>query len=175
VTLNAAQKLPEPTPAEQFNAVVAETTPKLFRLAARLVGSQADAEDVLQESYVRAFDAWRLGRFEGRAALDTWLYRIVVRTAVSHLRTRKRGDARDQAYGVPGSDALSRIEASAELRELAQWLDLLPEEQRSALVLKELEGLSTAEVAEVLECSVGAVEQRLHRARASLKKRCDRE
>ena len=179
MTLEAAKYLEAPAAsspgAAEFNALVAETAPRLFRLAARLLGSQADAEDVLQESYVRAFDAWRQGGFQQRATGMTWLYRIVTHVALNHLRARTRKDARDAAYGASGPDALQALETNAELRQLATWLDLLPEEQRTALVLKELEGLSAPEVAQVLGCSVGAVEQRVHRARTTLRKMCERE
>lgn len=164
-----------PTDAAAFDCIVSQTAPKLFRLAARILGSQADAEDVLQESYVRAFDAFRTGRFDGRSTHLTWLYRIVTRVALNQLRTRRRGDAREQHWKPSGGDPLLALEASAELQEMSKWLELLPEDQRTVLVLKELEGMSAAEVAEVLECTVGAVEQRLHRARAALRKVSDRE
>ncbi len=161
--------------AEAFNRIVAETSGRLFRLAARILGSQTDADDVLQESYVRAFHAWRSGRFAQRAGELTWLYAIVTRVALNALRARKRGASREQRWRVPTSSPLAAMEARAELGELAQWLDALTEDQRAVLVLKELEGLSTSEVAEILDCSVGAVEQRLTRARAALRERCDRE
>jgi len=166
---------PPPTAPPDFQAVVASTSTRLYRLAARVLGSEADAEDVLQDAYLRAFEAWRGGGFDARSSIDTWLYRIVIRVAVNFLRTRRRSDAREAAAPAAGSNAQRALEARAELAELSKWLDLLPPDQRAALVLKELEGLSSADVAQVLECSVGAVEQRLFRARATLRKRSDHE
>jgi RNA polymerase sigma-70 factor, ECF subfamily len=162
--------------AAAFAAVVTATTPRLFRLAARMLGSLQEAEDVLQDAYVRAFDALREGRFDRRSSVDTWLYRIVTNTAIDALRARRR-----RAH--KGSDPLEEIElpeqvSSAErlaardaLRELAAWIDELPPDQRTALVLKEIEGLPTSEVAAIMGSSVGAVEQRLVRARATLRSR----
>jgi RNA polymerase sigma-70 factor (ECF subfamily) len=173
VTEAIARSTPRSLEAETFAQVVDETAPRLYRLAARLLGSAPDAEDVLQESYTRAFDAYRRGRFGARATAFTWLYRIVTHVAVNHLRGRRRAGAREREWVPSGPDAQRQLEASLELRELARYLDLLTEEQRAVLVLKELEGLSTFEVAEVLDCSVGAVEQRLLRARAALQARCN--
>jgi RNA polymerase sigma-70 factor, ECF subfamily len=160
--------------AAAFNAIVAATAPKLFRLATRLMGNLQDAEDVLQDAYIRAYDAARARRFEGRSGVSTWLYRIVTNAALDALRARQRlaaqrGEADEQAQSGRS------VEASAELRELATWLAELPGEQRAALVLKELEGLTSGKIAEILGCSEGAVEQRLVRARATLRERSERE
>ena len=140
----------------------------MFRVAARLLGDYDEAADVLQDAYVRAFEALTSGEFVGRSSVSTWLYRVVTNASLDALRARKRrrvvpieevSDA-----GAPGD-----VEARIALRELGELLDALPEEQRAALVLKELEGLSTAEAAAVLGTTEGAVEQRLVRARATLR------
>jgi RNA polymerase sigma-70 factor (ECF subfamily) len=143
------------------------------RYAARLLGNMADAEDVVQESYVKAHRALTSGSFDGRASLKTWLYRIVTRTAIDHKRSRQRGErlaASDSALEA-GFDGGAQVESYVALRELDEWMATLPVEQRSALVLQSLEGFTNREVAGILECSEGAVEQRLVRARAALRGR----
>ena len=148
--------------AEAFNAVVTSTAPRLFRLAVRLMANQSAAEDVLQESYARAFDAVRARRFERRAGVETWLYRIVTHTALDALRSPQRAPPEPEGAG------------DAQLGELSAGLDELPVDERVALVLKELEGMSVKAVAEALGSSEGAVEQRLLRARKTLGERSDR-
>jgi len=152
-----------------FRVIVERTSARLYRLGARLMGSTADAEDVLQDAYLRAFHALRARQFDGRSDLSTWLYRIVTNAALDGLRRRRVrpvpvGDLPEVSF-----DGEASAEARLGLQELAQWLGALPAEQRIALVLRFVEGLSSAEVAEVLGCSEGAVEQRLVRARAALR------
>jgi len=152
---------------------VALTGDGLVRYAARLLGNASDAEDVVQESYVKAHRALSAGRFDGRSSLKTWLYRIVTRTAIDHRRSQKRGErlAATDVLLESGFDGGAQAESHMALRELEQWLATLPEEQRSALVLQSLEGFTNREIAGILECSEGAVEQRLVRARAALRDR----
>ena len=151
-----------------FGAIVRATERAMFRVAARLLGDYDEAGDVLQDAYVRAFEALSSGEFVGRSSVSTWLYRVVTNASLDALRARKRRRVvpieEASEAGAPG-DAEARIA----LRELGALLDALPEEQRAALVLKELEGLSTVEVAKVLGTTEGAVEQRLVRARATLR------
>jgi len=156
-----------------FRRLVEETTPAMYRLAARITGSLEDAEDVLQDSYMKAWDALEEGRFDGRAQTRTWLYRIVVNGAMDVLRARKRrGRVPDDSLADAAVEGTA--EGRAALRELSGWLRELPADQRTALVLKELEGLTSAEIANLMGCSEGAVEQRLVRARAALRERSER-
>lgn len=151
-----------------FHEIVEATSARLVRLCARIMGSVTEAEDVVQESYVKAYRAMRDGRFDERARVETWLHRIVVNTSVDARRKRRReptGTLDDDRAGAIDGNA----EATVALRELAALLDALPDDQRIALVLKSVEGMSSAEIAEVVGCSEGAVEQRLVRARAALK------
>ncbi len=154
-----------------FQRIVDATSAKLVRLAARMVGSVADAEDVVQEAYVKAYGALVDGQFDGRSRVETWLYRIVVNGSLDAKRKQKR-TATDE---LSGDEAAWGNEASAEtvvaLRELSELLTTLPEEQQSVLVLKAVEGMSSAEIASVLEITEGAVEQRLVRARAMLREK----
>lgn len=160
-----------------FAAIVVATTPRLHRLAARIMADADEAEDVLQEAYLRAFDALVDRRFDGRSGAYTWLYRIVANAAVDALRKRRRRTRRLDPDGELDApvDGEERLAARAALRELGALLGDLPAEQRTTVVLKELEGLSSNEVAEVMDCSVGAVEQRLVRARAALRRRIERD
>jgi RNA polymerase sigma-70 factor, ECF subfamily len=158
-----------------FEAIVRSTEKPLLRAAARVLGNREEALDVLQDAYLRAFDALLDGSFDGRARVSSWLYRVVMNAALDALRARRRRptlpmpDSERETRGTEGNGAEARVA----LAELAKMLDLLPEEQRAALVLRELEGLSNAEVAEVLETTEGAIEQRLIRARATLRRRFD--
>jgi len=161
---------------EAFRVLVATTTPKLLRVAARILGDLNEAEDVLQEAYLRAFDALSAGRFDEKSSVETWLYRIVANAALDALRARRR--RRTNAEVDFGDDDASvndepRLLARRALQELDGWLAALPNEQRTAIVLKELEGLSSNEVAAIMKCSVGAVEQRLVRARTALRQRSE--
>lgn len=147
------------------------TFARLVRYAARIVGDAAEAEDVVQESYVKAYGALTAGTFEGRASVATWLHRIVTRTAIDVKRQRARRETYDESPPEAPFDGTSAADGHLALRELSEWLDELPEEQSSALVLQALEGFTNREIAEILECSEGAVEQRLVRARTALRKK----
>jgi RNA polymerase sigma-70 factor (ECF subfamily) len=153
-----------------FDMLIRVTSTRLYRMAVRLTGSFQDAEDVVQESYEKMVAAFRASEFISRSAMEAWLYRVVANGALKLLRRRIRSRALVEQAPLRGADP-ARAEHRAELAILASWLEELPDPQRVALVLKELEGLSTAEVASVLECSEGAVEQRLVRARATLRAR----
>ncbi len=157
------------TDLRALEELVSSTGPGLVRYAARFLGSVSDAEDAVQESYVKAFDALVAGRFDGRSSLKTWLYRIVTRTAIDQRRSRaSRAKLRDTSPDAT-IDGLGAADAHVALRELEGLLDELPDEQRSALVLQAMEGFTNREIGEILGCSEGAVEQRLVRARAALK------
>jgi RNA polymerase sigma-70 factor (ECF subfamily) len=154
-----------------FAEVVARTSAPLYRLAARLMGNTADAEDAVQDAYLRAFTALRAGRFDGRAELRTWLYRIVTNACLDGLRRRRSRPVPAGDWPEGSFDGRVTAEARLALRELDRWLGHLPPEQRATLVLRFVEGLSSAEVATIMDCSEGAVEQRLVRARASLRQK----
>ncbi len=152
-----------------FGPVVRATEARLYRVALRILGDATDAEDAVQESYTRAYDALSRGRYDEQLRVEAWLVTIVTRVAIDALRSRKRQP--------PGSDdepcsqrALSEDQLAAVV-ELGRWLSELGPEQRAAVVLKHMEGMTCAEVAVVLGISEGAVEQRLLRAKAALKRR----
>ena len=160
--------------ATAFQELVDATSARLVRLSARMLGNLADAEDVVQEAYVKAYRSLQDGQFDRRAKIETWLYRIVVNATIDARRKRtRRGPAVtiDEETAVALHEGESPGEARLALKELAEWLGELPPDQQAALVLKAVEGRESAEIAEILGCSEGAVEQRLVRARATLRQR----
>jgi RNA polymerase sigma-70 factor (ECF subfamily) len=154
-----------------FQEVVDATSARLVRLSARMLGNMADAEDVVQEAYVKAYRSLLDGQFDRRSKVETWLYRIVVNAAIDARRKRARRETSLEMAQDMAAAADSPIEARLALVEIADWLGALPPDQQAALVLKVVEGRESAEIAEILGCSEGAVEQRLVRARAALRQR----
>lgn len=146
---------------------------RLYRVARGIVADPAEAEDVTQEAYVRAFR--QLASFRGEARFSTWLTRIAVHEGLARVRKRRRfvpieGGAQPEAP-TAGPD---RELENRELRNLLrQVVDALPDPLRPVFVLREVEGLSSAETATALGISEGNVRQRLHRAKAFLKERID--
>jgi len=154
-----------------FQQIVDATSQKLVRLGARIMGNRADAEDVVQEAYVKAYRALTAGEFDRRSSTSTWLYRIVVNGAIDAKRSRTRRAESNDEQVDPGWDGAAFAEARLGLAELDEWLAALPTDQRAALVLQTMEGLNNTEIAQVMGVSEGAVEQRLVRARATLRQR----
>jgi RNA polymerase sigma-70 factor, ECF subfamily len=152
---------------EQLSSAYAD---RLFMLLLRLLGDRAEAEDVAQEVMLRA---WRgIARFQGRSSYFTWLYRIAVNEANRALDKRARRPAgvaiRDQELLLPGSpaDDPSRQAEVSELRTaLGRALAGLPPALRTAIVLRDVEGFSTQEAAEIAGVSQAAFKSRLHQAR----------
>ena len=149
----------------------------VYALCRRLLGDPADAADATQEVYIRVVRSV-LG-FRGEAAFGTWLHRVTVNVCMTALR--KRGDvrARGQSAGTVGAvfDEIESSEPSTEdrvatadlARRTARALAELPEDAREVVVLRDVQGLSTKETAELLGVSEGAVKVRLHRAHARLR------
>jgi RNA polymerase sigma-70 factor, ECF subfamily len=150
-----------------FRQIVDHTRAPLYRLAARLMGNLLDAEDVLQDAYVNAYRGLVEGRYDGRSKVETWLYRIVANASVDALRKRRPRSA--EASDEARFDGLVHAETRVALGELDALLATLAPQDRAAIVLVAVEGLSVKAAADMLECSEGAVEQRLVRARASLR------
>lgn len=166
---------------QAYEELVRTLTPRLLAVARRTTRTEADAEDAVQEAFLSAFKA--IGSFDGRSSLATWLHRIVVNAALMKARkasSRERsieellpvfdgGEHRHQPRAwrdVTNLDG-ERIELRATLVEaLAQ----LPEEFRTVIVLKDIEGLESRQIAESLGISDALVRQRLHRGRQALMK-----
>ncbi|NUP05536.1 MAG: RNA polymerase sigma factor [Polyangiaceae bacterium] len=155
--------------AAAFRQVVDHTRTQLYRLAARLLGNVSDAEDALQDAYVSAYRGLVEGRYDGRSKVETWLYRIVTNTCIDQLRKRK--PRADEAEAEARFDGLVTAEARVALRELDAMLAALSPQDRAAIVLVHVEGLTVKEAAETLGATEGAMEQRLLRARAALRKK----
>lgn len=157
---------------DELAATVKTSSSRLFRAAMRLLANRAEAEDAVQEGCLRAHDAIQAGRYDDRGRMETWLVTIITRVAMDMLRSRKA------RAPVLSSDDPSEVawpgateEQIVAIIELDRWLGALPPDQRAAVVLKELEGLTSAEVGLALGVSEGAIEQRLLRARATMKRR----
>jgi RNA polymerase sigma-70 factor (ECF subfamily) len=139
---------------------------RVFGMAHRIVGA-SDAEEVAQEVFVRVFRA--LGNFRGDSALSTWIYRLTVNAALSHLAKRgRRQEVSDESLAeLPAPPAVERDSGLAARIESA--LGQLPAGYRAILVLHDVEGLSHEECAAILECRVGTCKSQLHKARARMR------
>jgi len=139
---------------------------RVFGMSHRIVGA-SDAEEVAQEVFVRVFRG--LAAFRGDSALSTWIYRLTVNAALSHLARRGRrhevGD--DGLTELPAPPATERDSALAARIEIA--LAQLPAGYRAILVLHDVEGLSHEECAAILECRIGTCKSQLHKARARMR------
>ncbi len=156
---------------DAFEELVERHRGIVFRTAARIVGRE-EAEDVSQDAFLRAFH--RLDQYRGTAAFRTWLLQIVQNAALNHIAYGRRRPVAPTAEPpeVADRDPYRQPAAELERREREQRLELklglLRPEYRSLLVLRDLEGLSYTEIAEVLEMPLGSVKGRLHRARGEL-------
>ena len=153
----------------------------IYRVAFRLAGNHADAEDLAQEAIVEAFRAF--DRYQPGTFFDRWLYRIMTRTHIDRVRRRLRrpevsldapvnpeGDPLVTLVGDTRDDPQQRMEDTDLDGTIQAALDALPEEFRTAVILADIEGLSYDEVASAAGCPVGTVRSRLHRAREMLRK-----
>ena len=167
---------------QAFEQVVRLYGGRLLAVARRIVGTEEDARDAVQDAFLNAFKS--LDRFEGNAKLSTWLHRIVVNAALMKLRTRKRKPEQSIETLLPGfledghheerfkswDEPIDQLMERAENRELVRkQIDALPEGYRTVLVLRDIEGLDTEETAKVLGLTVNATKIRLHRARQALR------
>ena len=156
---------------QAFGDIVRQTSAQLVRVAARVIGDLAEAEDVVQESYINAYQALTQGQFDARSHLLTWLRRIVTNRAIDAIRSRRRRPSLDDSKIETSEEGAVHTESRMALSEIEDWMNALVPEQRAALVLSVFEGMSNAEVAQIMGCSEGAVEQRLVRARVALRQR----
>ena len=151
--------------SNEFDDYVKESASRLLATIRRILRNDADAEDALQETY---FAAWRARhRFDGRSTMNTWVHRIAINTALNKLR--KTGsvsmEVESDLEGIEHQASGREIDDLA-LREVV-WgaIDQLPDEQRVVLVLRDVEQMSSEEVADRLNLTSATVRQRLHRAR----------
>ena len=160
-----------------FDLLVLKYQGRIGALVSRYIADAGEVEDVTQEAFIKAYRA--LSKFRGDSAFYTWLYRIAANAAKNHLVAKGRRPGADatiedaEAFDDGGVvSETSSPEAMAMGDELAavveQSLQALPEELRAALTLRELEGLSYDDIAEVLGCPVGTVRSRIFRAREAI-------
>ena len=165
--------------AGAFDALVRRYQHKVVKLVLRYVRDPAEAEDIAQEAFIKAYRA--LPRFRGDSAFYTWLYRIAINTAKNVLASRGRSPIQ---YEVDRSDDDENYDVVANMKDTATpealalteeirstvtaAIDSLPEDLRTAIQLRELEGLSYEEIAAAMECPVGTVRSRIFRARGAI-------
>lgn len=161
-----------------FDLLVSKYQRKIFRLLSRLIRDPGEIEDVAQEAFIKAYRA--LPNFRGESAFYTWLYRIAINTAKNHLVAQGRRpstseteveeaetfDEADSLRDVNTPDAMMMSRQVAEAVNRA--IEKLPSDLRTAIVLRELEGLSYEEIAESMNCPIGTVRSRIFRAREAI-------
>ncbi len=161
-----------------FDLLVLKYQYKVHAIVARFVNDREEVNDVVQEAFIKAYRA--LGNFRGESQFYTWLYRIAVNTAKNYLVSRSRRppasdiDVADAEY-FAGSDNLRDLDTPENLAfrdELEGVVDRaiknLPEDLRTAVTLREFEGLSYEDIAAIMECPVGTVRSRIFRAREAI-------
>jgi RNA polymerase sigma-70 factor (ECF subfamily) len=161
-----------------FDILVLKYQNKIIQLAYRYVHDHDEAMDVAQEAFIKAYRS--LGNFRGESAFFTWIYRIAINTAKNHLVASGRRppksdlDAQEAeqyegASGLKEYDTPEHVLLRDELKEtIAAAIDELPDDLRTAITLRELEGLSYEEIAEAMECPIGTVRSRIFRARDAI-------
>src|SRR6187397_2523019 len=165
-----------------FELLVMKYQRKLGRLLSRLVRDPAEVEDVSQEAFIKAYRA--IPQFRGDSAFYTWLYRIAINTAKNAIVSRDRSpiDFDLDVQNVEESNSMQLRLADPETPEsllqteeirstVNQAIESLPEDLRTAIVLRELEGLSYEDIAQAMDCPVGTVRSRIFRAREAIDKR----
>jgi RNA polymerase sigma-70 factor (ECF subfamily) len=159
-----------------FELLMRRHNERIYRAARAIVRDDEEAEDVMQQAYVNAFA--HLRQFQGSAQFSTWLTRIAVNEAIARVRRRGRYEVFDEERSsrepfMPHdpSGNPERQAFTGELRGLLEWaIDTLPDGQREVFVLRDVEGLSTSEVAESIGVSEDVVKTRLSRSRAALRR-----
>jgi RNA polymerase sigma-70 factor (ECF subfamily) len=162
-----------------FELLVAKYQRKIFRLLSRLIRDPGEIEDVAQEAFIKAYRA--LPNFRGDSAFYTWLYRIAINTAKNHLVAQGRraptstetevedAERMDDAGQLRDVDTPDSMLLSKQVGEAVnRAIDRLPEDLRTAIVLREIEGLSYEEIAESMNCPIGTVRSRIFRAREAI-------
>ena len=163
-----------------FDILVQKYQHKVVNLISRFVSDQTECYDIAQDAFIKAYRA--IGNFRGDSQFYTWLYRIAANTAKNHLASRAR---KSPTYSVDVEDA-EHFEGESGLKEYTtpenllltdeiektvfKAIEALPEDLKSAITLREIEGLSYEEIAEVMDCPIGTVRSRIFRARDAIDK-----
>ncbi|TXG78890.1 MAG: RNA polymerase sigma factor RpoE [Rhodocyclaceae bacterium] len=164
---------------QAFGLLVSKYQRKLVRLLSRLIRDPAEVEDVAQEAFIKAYRA--LPSFRGDSAFYTWLYRIGINTAKNHLVSQGRRAPTTTEFDSEEAESFEdgeqlrdintpeRVLLSKQIGETVNSaMEALPEELRTAIVLREIEGLSYEEIAGIMDCPIGTVRSRIFRAREAI-------
>lgn len=162
-----------------FDLLVLKYQRKILRLLSRMLRDQTDIEDVMQEAFIKAYRA--LPQFRGESAFYTWLYRIAINTARNWMSSQGRrpsspngnqteeGETFDEIDNLTDNNTPESMLASREIAESVNMtIQELPQELRTAIVLREIDGLSYEEIAEAMSCPIGTVRSRIFRAREAI-------
>ena len=162
-----------------FELLVIKYQRKVERLLSRIIRNQDEIQDVAQESFIKAYRA--LANFRGDSAFYTWLYRISVNTAKNYLVSQGRraptstgydaeeAEGFEDAVGLRDNATPDALLMSKQIAEIVNsTIDKLPEELRTAITLREIEGLSYEEIAQIMDCPIGTVRSRIFRAREAV-------
>jgi RNA polymerase sigma-70 factor (ECF subfamily) len=163
---------------DSFNQLVLRWERPIYALAYRVIGREEDARDVTQEAFLRAFRA--LGGFKGQAKFSSWLYRITLNLCRDWMRRERRTPIAQAPEGVDLIELAGETTPSESVEELVsrrqlgraveKAMALLPEEQRTAIILKEYHGLTFQEIADLLDCPLSTVKTRLYQGLTVLRK-----
>lgn len=161
-----------------YDLLVIKYQHKIVQLVNRYLKDPSEAQDVAQEAFIKAYRA--IGSFRGESTFYTWLYRIAINTAKNYLVSRTRrssqyevdiqdAEAVENAPQLQGTDTPERLLLNEEIiKTIRATIDDLPQEMRTAIMLREFEGMSYEEIAEAMECPVGTVRSRIFRAREAI-------
>ena len=161
-----------------FESLVTKYQTLVFRTAMGFVHNKEDAEDLTQDVFISAFKS--LESFQANSAFSTWLYRITVNSCINHLKRNKQRIFMQQAgefvlhlFNTASEDKNphQQMEDSEQQTSIRRAIDSLTEKQRTAFVLSKYDDLSQKEIAEIMQCSEGSVEQHLQRAKTNLQKK----
>jgi RNA polymerase sigma-70 factor (ECF subfamily) len=167
---------------ESFNQLILRWERPIYALAYRVIGREDDARDVCQEAFLRAFRA--LPGFKGQAKFSSWLYRITLNLCRDWIRRHRRAPVSQMPEGVDPLDlaaqqgAVESIEDLASRRQMTAIVEeamrLLPEEQRTAIILKEYHGMTFQEIADLQGCPLSTVKTRLYQGLTVLRRHLER-
>ncbi len=163
---------------DAFNQLVLRWERPIYALAYRVIGREEDARDVAQEAFLRAFRA--LGGFKGQAKFSSWLYRITLNLCRDWIRRERRSNVAPVPEGIDivelageatPTESIEDLVSRKQLGEaVAKAMALLPEEQRTAIILKEYHGLTFQEIADLLDCPLSTVKTRLYQGLTVLRR-----
>jgi RNA polymerase sigma-70 factor, ECF subfamily len=162
-----------------FELLVIKYERKLGRLLSRMVRDAAEIDDITQEAFIKAYRA--LPQFRGESAFYTWLYRIAVNTAKNYLMAKGKREIAKSDFVDEDGEAMEDVlmphdiatpDAELQTKQIAkavnETVEALPEELRTAITLREIEGLSYEEIAQMMDCPIGTVRSRIFRAREAI-------